>query len=341
MKPLLRIALLACTLTSASAQTMRFTNTPVRAVLTLNDKESAVVLAGRTETDLFYSMAGMPTGVYASVKLPAVQNARMEASFDEAALDVLVANRRWLEAGRLLMRAAAPAMPYLDLPGNETIEYATRASMFLLQAATEDAPWDIAATPAARPALAAVFQLSSAIQNAAWYYGAEAGRLRAAQALARLGRPGEAEARMEDAAVPDPGDADFGLYWYTRAVLAKGRGDAREAANAAARSLAFDNKNPETFIPALALLARCCEELGEWHRARDVYYETARLFRGTRQGEAARERLAAILRENRASGTEAVDLARLFFGTEEDMDKLAREFLGQEETEPAGRATSP
>ena len=301
----------------------RFTNTPIRAVITVGDKENGVLLAGRTDTDLFYSPPNVPEGVYGSFPLADVQNARLEFTIDTANLNKAILARRWREAAGLILRAAEPTLPYLDLPGNEAAEAVATASTYLMNAAAVAQRGGPEGVKSAAGLLTLVIRLSDRLQTAAWFYGAEAARLRAAQALTTLGRLDEAARRMEDAAVPEPGDGDFGLYWLTRATLAEARGETLTALDAAARSLAFDNKNPETFGPALLLYARVCEQGKDWHRARDVYYEIARLFQGTDPGDHALERLGFIMREGLTKTKEDVQLAKLFFGSEEDMDALA------------------
>jgi hypothetical protein len=305
----------------------RFTNTPVRAIVTVADKENAVLLAGRTDTELFYSPPNVPEGVYASIPLGGIQNVRLEFVLDEAGLNRAVAARRWREAAAILIKAIEPALPYVDLPGNDVAEAAGTASGYLLNAVAA-LPGDAATVKAqSEPLLKMVVRLSDAVQRAEWFYGAEAARLRAVQALTRLNQIEDADQLMEDAAVPEPGDGDFGLFWLAKATLAQAKGQSLESADAAARSLAFDNKNPETFGPALMLSARGFEERKEWHRARDAYFEISRLFRETDHGDIARERLDFIMKEGLTRDKEPPNLAKLFFGTEEDMDALAQSWL--------------
>ncbi len=308
----------------------RFTNTPVRAIITVADKDSTVMLAGRTDTDLFYSPPNVPPGVYASIPLAGVQNARLEFTVDEMAVDKAVVARRWREAAALVLRGIEPTLPYIDLPGNEAADAAASASIYLLNAAALAQRSGAEGAKAAQPLLAMVVRLSDRLQGcAAWFNGAEAARLRAVQALTSLNRLDDAVKRMEDAAIPEPGDGDFGLYWLAKATLAEVRGEPREATDAAARSLAFDNKNPETFGPALMLYARSCENAQDWYRARDVYFEVSRLFRGTDYGDLARERLTFIMKEGLTSEKEAANVTKLFFGSEEDMDALAQTWLDE------------
>ena len=324
------LLLLLLLLGAAPADAGRFTNVPVRAVITVADKESAVTLAGRTEADLFYSPPNVPEGVYASIPLAGIQQVRLEFTMPEEGVNRALAARRWRDAAYLMLKALEPTLPYVDLPGNDAAEALATACSHLMRAG--DAVRRLATPESKQQAeslYARVVYYSDRLQRAAWFYGAESARLRAAQALIALGRLDAADQRLEDAAIPEPGDGDFGLYWLTRASLAKVRGEEREALDGAARSLAFDNKNPDTFGPALIFYAQCCETIQDWHRARDVYFEIARLFRGTDLGDLAQERLAFIMKEGLTSEKEAANLAKLFFGSEEDMDALARNWLDQ------------
>lgn len=311
------------------ADAARFTNTPIRAIITVADKENTVMLAGRTETDLFYSPPNVPEGVYASIPLSGVQNARLEFTMDEAALDKAVTARRWREAAGILLRAVEPALPYVDLPGNDAADAVATASTYLLNAAALAKRSGPDGAKSAEALLGGVVRLSDRLQSATWFYGAESARLRAVQALTSLNRLDAAAKRMEDAAVPEPGDGDFGLYWLAKATLAEAQGEPRDAADAAARSIAFDNKNPETFGPALLLYARSCENAQDWYRARDIYFEVSRLFKGTDAGDLARERLTFIMKEGLTADKEPANVTKLFFGSEEDMDALARSWLDE------------
>ena len=163
----------------------RFTNAPVRAVITVADRENTVVLAGRTDADLFYSPPNVPEGVYASIPLAGVQNARLEFTVDETALNAAVTARRWREAAVLLLKALEPTLPYVDLPGNEAADAVAIASGYLINAATLARQGGAEGAKAAEPLLATVVRLSDRLQGAAWFYGAEAARLRAALGRAR------------------------------------------------------------------------------------------------------------------------------------------------------------
>ena len=316
-------------LPAAGGAALRFTNTPVRAVVTVADRENTVTLAGRTDVDLFYSPPNVPEGVYASIPLANLQQVQLDYKLDQAALDKAVLARRWREAAGLTLRALEPVLPYVDLPGNEAAEVLALANGYLLNAAAVARQGGPEAAKSAPSLLAMVVRLSDRLQGATWFYGAEAARLHAVQALASLGQLEAAGKRMEDAAIPEPGDGDFGLYWMTKALLAEAAGEHREAIDAAARSLAFDNKNPDTFGPALMLYARACEQAQDWYRARDVYLEVSRLFRGTDHGDLASQRLGFIMKEGLTAEKEAANVAKLFFGSEEDMDALARSWLDE------------
>ena len=122
---------------------------------------------------------------------------------------------------------------------------------------------------------------------------------------------------------PTPGDDSYGHYWLLKGELADIAGDVTNAMDAAVKSLCFENKDVETFPDALMLSASCYERLDNAYRARDVYFEVAKLFPGTDWAEDALVRLEAILGSGKTAKKEAATAESTFFGLEEDMNALA------------------
>ena len=145
--------------------------------------------------------------------------------------------------------------------------------------------------------------------------------------LITLKNPKQAERDLRKMRVPEIGDQTMGLYWYTLAVLREANGDNREAMNAVVKSIAFENKDIEVFPEALMMSGRLYEALLDPYRARDVYFEVARLFPDTDWAKAAKIRLQYILDQKLTHTKEVLGIEQTFFGMDEDVNAKASSLL--------------
>ena len=145
---------------------------------------------------------------------------------------------------------------------------------------------------------------------------------------------------MERLAVPVPGDRAYGLYWLVQAELEMERGEFRAGMDAAVKSLCFENKDIDTFPDALLASARCYEELQEWHRARDVYYEVARIFPASGWADLAVRRLRFIMKKELTKADDTSPIESVFFGFKEDMDAKVEALFEAVEEEKRNRLLS-
>jgi tetratricopeptide (TPR) repeat protein len=153
------------------------------------------------------------------------------------------------------------------------------------------------------------------------------------QCLLARGKTKTAAYHLDEFPEPVPGDAAYGPFWLVKGLLAETKEEWREALRCGILSVDFDNKNGESFPEALLLCARAYEELEEWYRARDIYFEVAQLFQNTEWGDDAANRLRAILDSGRTAEREADQaIENAFFGVSEDINKLARDFLNRKES---------
>ena len=127
---------------------------------------------------------------------------------------------------------------------------------------------------------------------------------------------------------PNPDDDAYGAYNLAYAYLGYLREETLGAMENVVESIAFETKDVDTFPDALMLSARCYELQNSWHRARDVYYEVACLFRNTHWHDLAMDRLRFIVSEGLTTAKEQAQVSNVFFGVEEDMDKKVNELLG-------------
>jgi tetratricopeptide (TPR) repeat protein len=308
-----------------------------RVVLTVDNKNQDVILVRRSGDQLLVRLPDSPPNALSGVKVETIQAAEFAVSVDEYAVFDAIRTRQWQKAADLILGLVTPCFSYLDLPRNNAIDPALEGSVYLTRAAA-------AATREQKgivtPAAVALYEraLTNFLQiaRAEWFPRRDQARLRAVLCQVACGRLDAADALMESARIPDPGDGDYGLYALARGSILFARGQYLEACNATARSVVFENKDPQVFPDALLLSARAHEELMDYYRARDIYFEVARLFGNTEWGEIAFARLTFIMDTKLTAEKEKANIAKVFFGSEEDMDKVVRAFikLRQEQTKP-------
>ncbi len=302
-----------------------FESTPrVAARLWVDGRSAAGQLVGRTERQvLFQPEAGSAA---TAVAVEGIQRAVFDLEFRRSQVNEAAAHRDWRTAAARLSGAVRLALPYLDLPGNNGAPLAVEAAGYLMQAAGKAAR-EGAAAEETTPLYQAAHDILTAAGQAAWFEEAAAARIRAVQCLERMGRHETAAGLLAGIDEPGGGEPGAGLYWLLRAEMAWREGDHAAALDAAARSVAYADRSIETFPAALLLSARAYGAIGEWARARDVYYEVARLFPRTEFEEQARAGLVDI-RDNRRAAGERGSAVNAFFGVQEDVDALVEDYLG-------------
>ncbi len=347
-RPLLLAFALLVAAGSASAQTgilVQATATlpqGCRALLSVDKKEQDVYLVRREGDHIFFRYPNAPANALVALRLDTIESVEFPFEIDASAAFEATRSRQWQKAAEILLAVVNPCLPFIELPKNNGAEPALEAGLYLMRAAAAASrEQQGAVTPAAQALYERALQVFHAVARADWFPRKEQARLRASLCQTACGRLEEAQRLFDAARIPDPGDGDFGLWQLARASLFFARGQMMEACNAAARSLVFENKDPQVFPDALLLSARCYEELMDYYRARDVYYETARLFGSTEWGEIALARLTFVMDNQLTAEKEKANIAKVFFGSEEDMDKVVRAFLKRraDEAEQAKKAS--
>ena len=310
---------------------------PVKARLwTDDDKILATVLLGRADGDVVYAKADSPGKLEGVLPLAKIRRAAFEAAPD---LDALVKARRERDDPamcRVLAAAYGATYPFLDLPGNNAVEPVATLATTMMQVAAKtrrEADNDEARARALRQYESASDVLTSLAEARNWSPEGQVAGIKLCQCLLARGKAEDAAKRLDEIPEPMAGDAAYGPYWLTRGLLAERGGDTCEALRCAVLSVDFDNKNGESFPAALLLSARSYGTLGEWYRARDVYFEVARLFPNTDAGDDACAALRSILDGGKTAEPEADQaVENAFFGVTEDINKLARDFLNKKDT---------
>jgi tetratricopeptide (TPR) repeat protein len=312
---------------------------PARLWTTTEDRILNAVLIGTTEDDVVYAKPDSPGKLEGVVAVADVKRAAFEVTLDADALVEARRNRDDPALCRVLAAAYAPCYPFLNLPENNAVESVallastmmTVAGKTLRTAGTEEAK-----ARADRQYEAASEVLVALAEARNWSPEGQIAVIKYCQCLLARGKVKTAAFHLDELEEPMPGDAAYGYYWLVRGLLAEKRDDPREALRAAILAVDCDPKNGEAFPAALLLSARAYEELEEWYRARDIYYEVATLFQSTDFGDDALARLRFILDHDKTKAPESDQtVENAFFGLAEDMNKLSRELLEKRAKAPA------
>ena len=291
-----------------------------------------VTIVGRNRTDLLF--AADATGKLPShLALQQITGVDFTIEYDRYEVMRAMTRNNWALVISLMNKAYAPFAPYLDLPNNNAIEGTMQlgTAMFKfakksLRSAHNDHERDLA-----KRQYQAAYGVFNSCAKAEWTSAGAVGALKACrcQVLAQIGKLDSVERRVLDMEVPLPGDDAYGYYWVLRAEIFMAKGDTAKAMDAAVKSLCFQNKDVETFPDSLLISAECYEKLGEYYRARDVYFEVAKLFPKTDWAEDAADRLDALMASGKTRAEEQKSTENIFFGLTEDMNKLADEYLAE------------
>lgn len=302
---------------------------PVRARVRLGEKGTKVIdIVERKEGVIFYSEPDSTIDISVSLPLPMIEETEFELKYDQEGLLKAMVKRDWPTVSAILYPLVNPLVPYLDLKENNAIKLAYQAGMAMTKAGRlQSASEQEADKEKARQRFIAAYRLLKAISRVDWFTEAENANLNAINCLISIGNLKQAASELDDAREPETGDACYGLYWLVKANLRFAKKELRPTMDAIVKSLVFETKDLETFPDGLFLSARCYEQLLEHHRARDVYYEIARIFPRTEWDTASREKLQFIMDKGLTKVKEKPAIESVFFGLDEDMNLKANNFL--------------
>lgn len=300
---------------------------PIKATLRIDDTYKDIDLVGREKNTLFYRPRGGPEGASMTLKIESVTEGEFVLKYDAEAASKALLNERWSEAASILIPVVTPLLPYLDINDNNGASLALEAGLSLIKAARGMPSTNEASQARITAVYQRAYSILKPIASATWSPDAELAALRAVQCLIALGDVSKATREIEDCRDPSPGDESYGLYWLTTSQLLYSQGKTKEAMSAAVKSSVFDNKNVETFPDALFMTGRCYEDMLEWYRARDVYYEIAKLFPGIGHGATAREKLKALMEKGLTKAKESSPIEAVFFGLDEDVNASVNKLL--------------
>ncbi len=304
---------------------------PVKVRIWTEKERREVTVVGRDGK--FLMLAPDASGSGRRIEIAAVQRAEFPVEYDRFEVARALYKSDWTTAIRILYKAFEPTFPYLDLLENNAADIVLELGTCMMRAAERAAreaksdedrervrrQYDLAYT---------VFQHCARVN---WSSVGQMAALKGCRCLLATGRRRAAELKVRAMEEPIPGDTAYGHYWLVKGELAAATNGFAQAMDAAVKSICFENKDVETFPDALMLTARCYETLGETYRARDVYFEVAKLFPETDWSKASRERLGAIMASDATRAPEETSVVSAFFAQTEDMNALVEDLLADKQ----------
>lgn len=332
---MLGVALVGTFSTNASGQTVksakasRPTVVPVPGYVRAKGEEREITIVGRAEDNIIFVLGNKPVGVRRSIAAKDIEAIAFDLRYEPGHLDLAVRLQEWDKAIRMLLPVVSPLLPYLDLENNNGAELVLQVGDYMMRSA--DVKSRVAKTDAEKEQVDKLYRTAYTVlrygTRAEWSKVGTLSALKSCKCLLALQKPKTSRQLFDKIIEPVPGDAAYGLYWLVKAELEAEKGEWRPAMDAAVKSLCFENKDIDTFPDALMISARCYEELQEWYRARDVYYEVARLFPSTDWSRNATERLKFIMGEELTKEEEKAPIETIFFALKDDMNKLVTDLL--------------
>lgn len=300
----------------------------VPATIRVVDKEAMkVVITACDGTKFYYRNPDQPEGASISIPVASLDRFSFDLTLDEEDLNHALMDQNWTRACVLLWPVVSPVLPYLGIKNNNATDLAMTLGNSLVKAAVAAKAAKGADEEKANRITLRAYNVFSALAGAEWCPDAEPARLKAILCLVEMKNLKQADKDLRAMRVPDIGDQTMGLYWYTLAALREANGKYRDAMDALVKSIAFENKDIEIFPDALMMSARLYEAVLEPYRARDVYYEVARLFPDTDWARTSRLRLQSIMDQKLTVAKEVIGIERTFFGLDEDVNAKATSLL--------------
>ena len=329
---------------TSSVRLAEVENPPVTAEVTAEKRKRVITIVGRKDDSLIFTESDTGVGTRLALDTKRMTSTWFDFKYDRADVYLLVRQRSWNKAVKLLLPVIKPTFPYLDLIGNNAVEPAFDLANYMMKGAEKRrllANDDEAQLALVKKQYASAYAVYKYIENAAWSPLAEMAALKRVQCLLELEKPKTAARLFEGLQDPQVGDRAYGLYWLLAARIHVEHGRFTEAMDASVKSVCFETKDIETFPDALLVSAQCYEELQNWYRARDVYYEVARIFPKTEWAELAQRRLRFIVKQGFTTEDETAAIETVFFGLNEDMNEMVDNLLSRQDAGGDAPAVEP
>jgi len=317
-----------------------------RLILRVGDTDKVdirhVTLFGRDDDVLLAQDTRTGTGLTRIQKTQVIR-CEFDLEYDRSAVATALQAQDWAAAVRNLSPVVQLALPYLDITDNNGLEMAMDLGMYMVASADREilvTPKTEANRERALKQYAAAAKLFNQAAKADWTPVGQVARLKECLALLAQGKEEPAKEIFDETASPSPGDTQYGHYWLVQAELLNHAGKTVEALDASVKSVVFANKDVQTFPTSILLTAECYAKLGQYHRARDLYYEVAVLFVGTDWAADALVGLASVMEDGKTLVEEKAPIENVFFNVSDDMNKLSEELLKAQSKPKEGEETA-
>ncbi len=302
---------------------------PVKAYITMQSVKYPVELIGRSDKKIL----ARDKSKEIQYNVSEIESVDFRVDMEEYKVQELVARKKWEDAASMIIKAFLPTFPYIDLNDNNSAEYLLDAAAYIVKAAREDMlkspPGKISAEVEKK--FTNAYKVFKQVEKAEWYPGAKTAQMKAVQCLIFLGNGDKAAEVFEEIGEPELGDLSYGLYYMIYGTILYDKKNVKEALAAGIKSVVFDTKDLDSFPDALIFCGKCYEDLLDYHRARDVYFETSKLFQKTEWGDDAFRKLKFLMDKGLTKKQESVDIEKVFFDSEEDVNAKVEAFIKQKE----------
>lgn len=307
---------------------------PVKVTLFRDNIKLQVELRGRTSKKVLVRRQDKSKDEL--VSLGEIQAIDFKVDLLDYELQELLVRKKWDDAAAMILKAFQPTFEYIDLYENNAAEYLLDAGSYIVKSAREEMvglPADNKLNDSVKKKLTLAYKVFRNVEKAEWYPGAKTAQLKGVQCLIFLGEFNKANEKLDQIIEPAVGDLSYGLYWLMKGTLLFQKSNVKEALAASIKSVVFDTKDIDSFPDSLLLSGLCYEHILDYHRARDLYYSTAKLFQNTEWGNEAYNRLKYVVEKKFTAKLETADIEKVFFDSDENMNTKVEEFMKQKDEE--------
>lgn len=299
----------------------------VKAIVKTQGVKMYLDLIGLTDKELVY----VENFQKKTLLRDAVEGVNFILNFSRYDVKKLEKEKKFSEAATFIVNSVRDTIPYISLPENNVMDYLFDAAFLYLDAASV---YDNEKSPQydkqkAEKEYKYARWTFNQLAKAEWHHSAKIASLYVIYCQLHLGEQDAAANNFETIDEPQIGDASYGVYWMIDAMIKFNQSKLNEALDSAIKSVVFETKNIDTFPKALLFSAYCYEDTLDIYRAREVYFELARLFYPTIEGEKAFSSIRFIMDRKLTEEAEAVGIEKIFFDSVEDVNKKVNDFISE------------
>lgn len=300
----------------------------VRALVVTRGMEKRIQVIAMTDTYIEYA-DGLKRK---NIPLASIESITFEVGYYPATIRILEAQKKYIEAASEILKKFTPALKYITIPENNIVDPLFYAGFLYLDAGLafdqKDSP-DFDKEKAIK-AYKNAYKVFRKITTAKWYENVRFAEINAIYCVIRMGKYDIAKKRLKAfEPPPEPGDPSYGLYWLIDSMIKFKENKKEEALDSAVKSIVFDCKNTYSFPKALLISAFCYEDLLDYYRALDTYFEVACLFEGTPEGDIAYKSIKFIRDRKLTDEQEEPGLEKVFFDSVEDVNKKVDDYIAK------------